>query len=175
MQKKLNAKTLRAAIKIAAAAATQDRAQLLLENIAAAFQTLTESDGNRLVLKRKRLRKDHFLRTMQQRSFIRAPKEHYSLDELATILHLPNKKLATIPNIAWGKTLLGEPPEDLPVVSKDTPPEIKNNINPFARTTYKNQQVVYGIKRNDRRRFMCVIGKMAPASLPYSPTWPSMI
>ena len=159
MQKKLNAKTLRAAIKIAAAAATQDRAQLLLENIAAAFQTLTESDGNRLVLKRKRLRKDHFLRTMQQRSFIRAPKEHYSLDELATILHLPNKKLATIPNIAWGKTLLGEPPEDLPVVSKDTPPEIKNNINPFARTTYKNQQVVYGIKRNDRRRHMYVIGK----------------
>ena len=74
-------------------------------------------------------------------------------------MHLPNKKLATIPNIAWGKTLLGEPPEDLPVVSKDTPPEIKNNINPFARTTYKNQQVVYGIKRNDRRRHMYVIGK----------------
>ncbi len=159
MQKKLNAKTLRAAIKIVVGSESESRSKLLLDNLAAAFQTMTESDGNSLRLKRKWLKRDHFLKTMQERSFSRAPKEHFSLEELATLMHLPNNQLSTIPNIAWGKTLLGEPPEDLPVITRETPEEIKDNTNVFAKTTYKNQQVVYGIMRPDRRRHMYVIGK----------------
>lgn len=159
IQRKLNAKSLRAAIKIAVASESEERSRLLLDTIGSSFQTVALSEGNALVLQRQRFRQTHFLKTMKARSFARSPKEHFSLEELATIMHLPNKKLSTIPNIAWGKTLLGEPPEDLPVVTKDTPAEIKNNINVFARTTYKNQNMVYGIKREDRRRHMYVIGK----------------
>ena len=159
IQKKIQAQSMQVAIKLAVSTETPDRSQLLLESIATAFQTLAQSDGNRLALRKIYLFKQHFLKTMVSRSFFRGAINHLSLDELATMLHMPNKRLATIPNIAWGKTLLGEPPEDLPVVSRDSAAEIKNNTNVFGRTTYKNQEVVYGIRRPDRRRHMYVIGK----------------
>jgi hypothetical protein len=120
---------------------------------------MTQSQGNSLQLKKIKLFKQHFLNTMLARSFSRSPKMHLSVDELATLYHLPNQKLASIPNIAWGKSLPGEPPENLPIVTSNTPKEIKNEINVFAETTYKNQLTKYGLKRADRRRHMYVIGK----------------
>lgn len=159
VQKKLNSKTLRGALKIAVRTTDKIRSRILIETIGNAFQTVSESEGNSLILKKKRFRKENFLKTMQKRSFGRYPNVHFTLEEAATLMHLPNQKLSTIANIAWGKTLLGEPPEDLPVITKDSPPEIKDHINVYARTTYKNQNVVYGIKRSDRRRHMYVIGK----------------
>lgn len=159
IQKKIQANTLRTTIKIAVSTENQERSNLLLESIATAFQTLAQSDGNQFALKKVRVFKKNFFKTMIERNNFRGNVDHLTLEELATILHLPNKRLAAIPNIAWGKTLLGEPPEDLPVVAKDSPPEIKDNTNVFGRTTYKNQEVVYGLKRSDRRRHMYVIGK----------------
>jgi DNA helicase HerA-like ATPase len=94
-----------------------------------------------------------------ERTLDQTPNQHFSLQELATLYHLPNEKLATIPNIAWGKTLLGEPPENLPVVTRDLELSAKKEINAFAKTTFKNAAAVYGIKRADRRRHMYVIGK----------------
>lgn len=159
VQKKLQASTLKTAIKIAVGTDNQERSDLVLESIGASFQTLAQSDGNQLTLKKIHLFKNNFLKTMLDRSSFRGNIDHLALEELATILHLPNRRLATIPNIAWGKTLLGEPPEDLPIVTKDSSPEIKGNTNVFGRTTYKNQEVVYGLMRSDRRRHMYVIGK----------------
>lgn len=159
IQKKIQTNSLKTTIKIAVSSDNQDRSNLLLESIATAFQTLAQSDGNQLALKKIRVFKDNFFKTMLQRKSFRGKIDHLTLDELATMIHLPNKRLTTIPNIAWGKTLLGEPPEDLPIVTKDSPPEIKSDTNVFGRTTYKNQEVVYGLKRADRRRHMYVIGK----------------
>ena len=76
------------------------------------------------------------------------------MDELATLYHLPNKDLEVIPNIAWGKNLLGEPPETLPIITRDTDPQTKKDTNVFAETTYKNRSVKSGLKRADRRRHM---------------------
>ncbi|NCN07018.1 MAG: type IV secretion system DNA-binding domain-containing protein [Candidatus Pacebacteria bacterium] len=84
---------------------------------------------------------------------------HLSIDELASILHLPSSSLEPIQNISWGKNLMGEPPENLPIVTREMPIEQKKEINPFAKTLYKNQEAVYGLKREDRRRHMYVIGK----------------
>jgi DNA helicase HerA-like ATPase len=99
------------------------------------------------------------MKMMKKRDFFRSPKMHLALDELATVYHLPNKDLEVIPNIAWGKNLLGEPPENLPIITRDTNPEEKIHTNVFAETTYKNKAVKYGLKRADRRRHMYVIGK----------------
>lgn len=159
IQKKIQSNSLRTSIKIAVSSEDQTRSNLIIESIATAYQTLSQSDGNRLTLSKIRIFKDNFFKTMVGRSFFRGKIDHFTLDELATMMHMPNKRLATIPNIAWGKTLLGEPPEDLPVVTKDSPADVKSNTNVFARTTYKNEQVVYGLKRPDRRRHMYVIGK----------------
>ncbi len=159
IEKKLKIKSLQAAIKVAVSTVNQNRSRLLIETIATAFNSISQSRGNSLKLNRIRLLKQHFLNTMRDRSFIRAGKMHLSIDELGTICHLPNQKLSVIPNIAWGKSLLGEPPEDLPVVDSATSDKLKNEINVFAETTFKNQDVKYGLKKDDRRRHMYVIGK----------------
>lgn len=159
IEKKIKPAALKVAIRLAVSAHTNERSQLLLETVASSFGTVTESEGNSLILKKIYFWREQYLEMMQRRSFRRSRSMHLSIDELASILHLPNSSLEPIQNISWGKNLLGEPPEDLPIVTRDMPKEEKQNINPFARTLYKNQDTVYGLKRADRRRHMYVIGK----------------
>ena len=79
--------------------------------------------------------------------------------QAATLFHLPHKGLSTIHNIHWGKLLPGEPPENLPIVTKDLEPEARRELNVVGKTTFKNQERVFAIKRADRRRHIYVIGK----------------
>ncbi len=78
--------------------------------------------------------------------------------EIATLFHLPSSKLAMMPNIAWHKTLISEPPDNLPIAEGLTD-EQKKEINFFGRTQFKNTLATFGIKKDDRRRHMYVIGK----------------
>src|SRR5258708_4471117 len=71
---------------------------------------------------------------------------------------MPNKRLSTIRNIAWGKNLLGEPPENVATFNH-TPEEERNDVNFFGRVEFKNQEQIFGIKKPDRRRHMYAIGK----------------
>lgn len=161
IQEKLDNKALRVAIKVAVRSTSAQRSDQILETLAATYNSISKSEGNSLVLRRNYLFKQSFLKKMVYRSFGWQPlgRMHLSLNELATLYHLPNNQLEVIPNIAWGKNLSGEPPENLPIVSRDSPKEVKQNTNVFAQTTYKNQLVKYGLKREDRRRHMYVIGK----------------
>jgi len=159
IEKKLATKGLQSAIRIVVSSQSQERADLLLETIATAFQSMSQSEGNALRLKKTFFFKQDFLQQLAKRSLDRSPRQHLNVDELATLFHWPNEKLASIPNIAWGKTLLGEPPEDLPIITKDMPAETKRDINAFAKAYYKNEPRVYGLRRPDRRRHMYVIGK----------------
>ena len=159
IEEKLQKESLKVGIKVAIRTESAQRSDLILETLAATYNAISKSEGNLLILKRNYLFKTHFLKMMQQRSFLRSPKMHLALDELATLYHLPNKDLEVIPNIAWGKNLLGEPPENVPIITRDTDPELKRDTNVFAETTYKNRSVKYGLKRADRRRHMYVIGK----------------
>lgn len=159
INKKIDSKSLKSSIKIVISSNDKLRSRMLLETLEASFESVADSEGNSLRLRKRYLFKERFLKQMKARSFKASPRFHLSLDETATILHMPNEKLSTIPNIAWGKNLLGEPPENLPVITKDMDPELKRDINAFAKTHYKNNDVIYGLKRNDRRRHMYVIGK----------------
>ncbi len=159
INKKLDSKSLETSIKIAISSNDKVRSRILLDTLEASFDSVSDSEGNSLSLRRRYLFKKRFLKKMKARSFKASPKFHLSLDEVSTLLHMPNEKLSTIPNIAWGKNLLGEPPENLPVITRDMDPELKGDINAFGKAHYKNNDVVYGLKRNDRRRHMYVIGK----------------
>lgn len=159
MEKKLSSRGHKTAIKVVVTSESKDRAKLLLETVSSAFQSISQGEGNSLVLTKPWVLKKQFLQGVLERSFDRAPSYHLSLEELATLYHLPGEKTAHINNIAWGKHLLGEPPETLPVVTSGMPEAEKKEINPFAKVHYKNQEMVYGIRRNDRRRHMYVIGK----------------
>ncbi|GIK84509.1 MAG: hypothetical protein BroJett025_11310 [Patescibacteria group bacterium] len=150
---------LRVSIRMALGSTDKQRSKNLLENLASAYETLNDHQGNSLRLKKTYLFKGRFLKHMKARDYKAVVSFHLSLEEMATLMHMPSEKLSTIPNIAWGKNLLGEPPEDLPVVTKDMDPEVKRDINVFAKTEFKNKEVIYGLKRSDRRRHMYVIGK----------------
>lgn len=159
IEQKLSQRSLKVAINLAVQTTNAHRTHLVCDSIAAAFQSSTLSDGNQLLLKRPILGKTRLVKEMAARHFTLGSSQHLTLDELATLYHFPNKKLSGIPNIAWGKRLFSEPPENLPIVTKAMDPAVKKNINPFAQTFYKNAHVTYGIQRTDRRRHMYVIGK----------------
>lgn len=150
---------LTVSIRVAVGSTEKQRSTNLLENIVNTYAPLSDTQGNSLRLKKRYLFKNRFLKHMKARDYKSTVSFHLSLEEMATLLHMPNEKLATIPNIAWGKNLLGEPPENLPVISKDMNSELKQNINAFAKTEFKNKEVVYGLQKIDRRRHMYVIGK----------------
>ncbi len=159
IQQKIDKRTINTAFKIAVATNDRKKSKLLLENIAASYQAITQSESNSLRLQNRYFFKKYFLKKMSKRSFKASPLLNLSLEETATLFHLPSQKLANIHNISWGKKILGEAPERLPIVNQDTPEDIRSNVNVIAETIYKNKNTKYGLLRNDRRRHVYVIGK----------------
>jgi len=159
IKNKMEQRLVKVAIKVAVATDSPERSKLILSNIAAAYQSTYQSDSNGLILKKKVVVKKAFLKTMANRSFKGSPKLILSVDELATLFHFPNQKLASINNISWGKKMLGEAPENLPVVTQKTPQEAKDEINIIGETFFKNRLSKYGLLNADRRRHVYVIGK----------------
>lgn len=159
IEKKLAFKQVRSSIRILVSSNAPDRANQILESIGNTYQLFSINDGNQFKLEKPFFFKFRLLDAIQERHFSFFNQYQLSTQELATLYHLPSKKVSIIPNIAWGKTLLGEPPENLPIISRDSTPEVKKNTNVFAKAMYKNKESIYGIKRTDRRRHMYVIGK----------------
>lgn len=131
-----------------------------LQALAGTFGSFSLGEGNQLVMKRHIIAKDRFLKRIKERRLTYGERKYQILNaqELATLWHPPGYLLGGIKNIAWGKTLLGEPPENLPVVTNLTDDE-KKNINFFATTEFKNQNTIFGIKTPDRRKHVYIIGK----------------
>ena len=142
----------------------QDRAvsQKIVSRMASAFGVYSLPDGNSFSLKspRNSNSQQKLKNSVINRSMSTASKD-FSLNylEIASLFHLPDSRLSEIRNIAWGKTLKGEPPAKLPIPDNLSPEE-KKQINFFARTEFKNKMSVFGIKKGeDRRRHMYILGK----------------
>ena len=159
ISQKIEQNSLRTTIRVAVSSHSQEASDLILENIGNAFTVFADEEANAFKISKIHVFKKKFIEQLQNRAFSWHSQFHLSLEEAATVFHLPNSQLVTIPNIAWGKNLSGEPPEELPIVSKDMDPELKKSINAFARVQYRNKEVVYGLKQQDRRRHTYVIGK----------------
>ncbi|MBP9817583.1 type IV secretion system DNA-binding domain-containing protein [Candidatus Shapirobacteria bacterium] len=79
-------------------------------------------------------------------------------EEMSALWHFPNQ-LTKLPNIAWGKKLYADPPENLPVADGATD-EQKQKITYFAKAEFRNKDSIFGIKEGeDRRRHTYIIGK----------------
>lgn len=76
----------------------------------------------------------------------------FSDEELATLWHFPNTLVKT-PNIDWVFSKKLEPPVDLPV------PEMDPNITVLGEAVFRGHRQKFGIRPDDRRRHMYVIGK----------------
>lgn len=157
-----------AAIRIVAVAAQEARAKELLHSVAGTFGVYALGEGNALVLsepafwQKKRL-EERFL-TRDAAGGFRT--QILNASELASLWHPPGLALSMIKNISWGAQLTGEAPENLPVSpvapEGETTPELeeqKKRINFFARTEFKNGTATFGIKKDDRRKHLYIVGK----------------
>jgi hypothetical protein len=77
-----------------------------------------------------------------------------NIEELASIFHLPHISVET-PHIKWITSKKAEPPADLPIQGSSDPQE----LTLFAQTNFRGVKHKFGIKKDDRRRHMYIIGK----------------
>lgn len=132
----------------------------LYSQLATSFSVYNNANGNSLGTQRTYpWQQDKLYQSIVKRSSEYVPKyQILNLSEVASLFHFPNNTLANIPNIAWTKTILSDPPENLPVASTLSDEE-KKNVNFFAKTEFRNSLAVFGIKKKDRRRHQYIIGK----------------
>ncbi len=138
----------------------QESLESVISGVAGTYGALGIGDGNRFKLRKILVTKQSFLRRVKERRvmFFERRSQIMNVAELATIWHPTGKAVSGIKNIRWGKQLPGEPPITLPVASQMADDE-KQKTNFFARTEFKNQDSIFGIKEIDRRRHMYIIGK----------------
>ncbi|HSX09305.1 MAG TPA: DUF87 domain-containing protein [Candidatus Saccharimonadales bacterium] len=156
---KISVNGFKTAIRIAVATESLVRSEQLARTIGNSFAIFNNPSGNSLVYRDVYLwQKKRLFESMLIRSRRFVPQQILNVEELATLYHFPTTKLSTIHNIAWHKTILSEPPENLPIAEGKSQ-ESKELINFFAKTEYKNRMMTFGIKAEDRRKHMYVIGK----------------
>lgn len=161
IEKKLAYQAFGCDIRLAAISQSESSSKQLLSQISAAFGTYALSEGNSFKLKVVKPSSRGKLKEMIIERSARYSNQYQYLNyaEIAAIYHLPGVNLANIKGIAWGKTLRGEPPANLPI-AEDLSEEEKKDINFFAKTEYKNRIVSFGMKKGeDRRRHVYILGK----------------
>ncbi len=160
IEEKIKQSGYRSYIRVMVGAQDNKKALSLLFNIAGSYGAFALGEGNRLVLRRPRL----FWKNVIFNRILKREKSHFprhqilNTAELATIWHPPTMLLAGIKNISWGRSLVGEPPQNLPI-AQDKTEEEKGEINFFAKAEFKNALTTFGVKKPDRRKHMYIIGK----------------
>ena len=162
IEKKLLYQAFACDIRLAAITPNLSTSNQLLSHLAAAFGTYSLSEGNSLAL--KKIKFPGSLAKLRQMMIDRSAKysnqyQYLNYGEIAAIFHLPGILLAPIKGIAWGKTLKGEAPTNLPV-DENIPESERHLYNFFAKTEYKNHMAVFGMKKGiDRLRHTYILGK----------------
>lgn len=77
-----------------------------------------------------------------------------SNEELSTLYHMPSFTVQT-PNIAWIRSRKLEPPSDLPASDSVS----REEFTSLGHTNFRGHDQTFGIKLNDRRRHIYIIGK----------------
>ena len=148
-----------AAIRLVSVSPTVLRAKELLSGVGGTYGVFTLGEGNGLAVTDPAFwQKKKLESAIVSRSGDTGPKHQVlNTSELASLWHPPGFTLAAIRNISWGATLTGEAPENLPVATDNE--EEKKRINFFARTEFKNKLTTFGIKKDDRRKHLYIMGK----------------
>lgn len=147
------------AIRIAVNSTDRLRSEHLRLQIANSFSSYSNPLNSLVLSKPISWQKKRMVKAMLARSRKFMPRfQILNVEEIASLYHYPTIKLATIHNISWHKVILSDPPDNLTVAENLTEEE-KSDVNFMAKTEYKNKMTVFGIKKNDRRRHVYIIGK----------------
>ncbi len=162
LEKKLLYPAFACDIRLAAITPDSHTSSQLLQQLSAAFGTYALSEGNSFKLKiPKHSGSLSKLRDMMLERSAKYSNQYQYLNygEITSIFHLPSATLAPIKGIAWGKTLKGEAPTNLPV-DENIPENERHLYNFFAKTEFKNHMAVFGMKKGiDRLRHTYILGK----------------
>jgi hypothetical protein len=157
MDQKIVAPLVEVQARLIYGAQTMETARAKLQELAGAFGIYSQAEGNGLVA--KKARGERWLQRFTARQFDwRQPTLILNLNEVASLWHVPGKSLAQIGSIDWGRTLVSEAPNALPVAETMTD-EQKQHVNFFAKTAWHNHEAIMGIQREDRTRHTYIIGK----------------
>ncbi len=139
---------------------TGDDPKPYLTNLAGTFGAYSLGEGNQFILKRPVFFKDALVKRIQSRqiSYFECKNQVLNAQELASMWHPPGILLGGLKNISWGKTLIGEAPENLPIVDGMDEAN-KQKVNFFAKTEFRNKPTIFGIKEEDRRKHVYIVGK----------------
>lgn len=127
-----------------------------LTELASAFGVFNRADGNSFSVRRPAFFNRNKQKQLAKNRLV-SDKTILNIVELSTLWHLPSEKIK-IPGIVWVTSVLSEPPNNLPTAAGLSDEE-KKNINFFAKTLYKNKEVIFGIKDPDRLRHIWTVGK----------------
>ncbi|MEK7521799.1 MAG: TraM recognition domain-containing protein [Patescibacteria group bacterium] len=160
IDKKITQNGFRVGIRLLAASSDEKKAKQLISSLAGSFGSLTLGESNSLIYAKPAFwQQNAFLQSILARGPKFVPGGQFlTVDELATVFHLPSVNLSEIKNVTWGGSLLGDPPDSLPT-GVGVSDEERAQINFFAKTEFRNQLTNFGIKRIDRRRHVYIVGK----------------
>ena len=169
IETKINQVGFSAVLRVVAVGSSSEQAVALLHSLGGSYGVFAMGEGNSLHITQPAFwQKGKLEQGLVTRSEGGAPKNQIlGAGELASLWHPPGLAVSGITNISWGARLSTDAPEDLPVspgVGQGGPiatesEEEKKRINFFARTEFKNKITTFGIKRDDRRKHLYVVGK----------------
>lgn len=159
IESKINQVGFSVALRIMAVAASEARAKALIHSLAGSYGVFTLGEGNSLHVSEPAFWQKKKLDTaFLGRSAEGAPKNQiFGAAELASLWHPPGLSLSMIKNISWGSLITSDAPENLPVSTENE--EEQRRINFFARTEFRNGTATFGIKKDDRRKHIYIVGK----------------
>lgn len=140
-------------IRLVAFSRAPTAAQQKLDLVVGAFKQFNTTNLNGFVSSPVKASAQEALDRYFKRQFT-AKGSILNVTELASIYHLPSKTVAT-PHIVWAGSKKGEPPANLPLADEVEPALLTN----LGTTDFRGSQEKFGIKLDDRRRHVYVIGK----------------
>lgn len=132
----------------------------LLHDLAGAVSVLNRPDGNALLPAgllpwQKSKLWDHIRYRLPFKALNVSPVT-LNVMELSSLWHLPGV-YTKLPNVAWAPSAsLVEAPSDLPI---HIPGHDNADTNFFAKTAFRNQDTIFGLKLEDRLRHVYILGK----------------
>lgn len=140
-------------IRIVALGPDSTSAKMKCRNVCAAFKQFNTTNLNGFRAKEIKtndhtLWKDYIARSFEDDGNI------FNITELASLYHFPSITVST-PTIVWSGSKKGEPPANLPIRS-NIPAE---DFTVIGETNFRNVFTEFGIKRDDRRRHIYIVGK----------------
>jgi energy-coupling factor transporter ATP-binding protein EcfA2 len=160
-ERKLQAPFLESQVRILYSSESELETRSKAAEIGGAFGVFTLPEGNALTYRAvSGFSASRRLKSVIERKFSgRGSLLVLNLEELASLWHLPDMTMGHIKNVDWGKTLLSEAPENLPVAEMYPDETLRRTVNFFGKTDWRNHEAVFGIGQDDRRKHVYIIGK----------------